>query len=121
MLDFINKRNKTFNFKTFEIVLLATVNSIIVMAILLLNLYTIRLLKFYDQRRQLDILIKDVIISRNIAFERVKRQKREYANVIKLLVSHFFVEKLFFQPLLLLKQSFLKKSRKMQFALVPII
>ena len=28
------------------------------------------LLKIYDQRRQLDILLKDAMISRNIAFER---------------------------------------------------
>ena len=27
MLDFINKRSKMFNFKTFQIVLLATINS----------------------------------------------------------------------------------------------
>ena len=40
MLDFINKRNKMFNFKTFKIVLLATINSKIVTASLLLNLYS---------------------------------------------------------------------------------
>ena len=35
MLDFINKRSKMFNFKTFKIVLLATINSKIVTASLL--------------------------------------------------------------------------------------
>ena len=40
MLDFINKRSKMFNFKTFKIVLLATINSKIVTALLLLNLYS---------------------------------------------------------------------------------
>ena len=73
MLDFINKRSTMFNFKTFKIVLLATINSVIVTTSLLLNLYTVLLLKFYDQRRQLDILIQDTIIPRYIAFERVKR------------------------------------------------
>ena len=38
MLDFINKRSKMFNFKTFKIVLLATIYSTIVTASLLLNL-----------------------------------------------------------------------------------
>ena len=75
-INFINERSKMFTFKTFKIVLLATINSIIETALLLLNLYTVLLLKIYDQRRQLDILIKDGIISRNIAFERVKRLKR---------------------------------------------
>ena len=73
MLDFINKSSTMFNFKTFKIVLLATINSVIVTASLLLNLYTVLLLKIYDQRRQLDILIQDTIIPRYIAFERVKR------------------------------------------------
>ena len=41
------------------------------------------LLKIYDQRRQLDILIKDAIISRNIAFEKIKPLKRRYAKVIQ--------------------------------------
>ena len=59
MLDFIKKRSKMFNFKIFEIVSLATINSIIVTASLLLNLYTVHLIKTYDQRRQLDILKKD--------------------------------------------------------------
>ena len=40
MLDFINKRSKIFKFKTFKIVLLATINSKIVTASLLLNLYS---------------------------------------------------------------------------------
>ena len=78
MLYFINKRSKKFNFKTFQIVFLATVNSVIVTAPLLLNLHTVLLLKIYDQRRQLDIVIKDVTISRNIAFKRVKRVKRRH-------------------------------------------
>ena len=73
MLDFINMRSTMFNFKTFKIVLLATINSVIVTASLLLNLYIVLLLKFYDQRRQLDILIQDTIIPRYTAFERVKR------------------------------------------------
>ena len=68
MFDFTNKISKMFNFKTFKIVLLATINSIIVTALLLFNLYTALLLKIYDQRKQLDILIKDAIVSRNIAF-----------------------------------------------------
>ena len=55
MLDFIHKRSKMINFRTFKIVLLATINSIIVTAVLLLNLYAV-LLKIYDQRR------KDVIV-----------------------------------------------------------
>ena len=38
MLDFINKTIKMFNFKTFKIVLLATINSKIVIAPLLSNL-----------------------------------------------------------------------------------
>ena len=73
MLDFINKRSTMFNFKTFKIFLLATINSVIVTASLLLNPYTVLLLKIYDQRRQLDTLIQDTIIPRYIAFERVKR------------------------------------------------
>ena len=74
--NFINERSKMFTFKMFKIVLLATINSLIERALFLLNLYTVLLLKIYDQRRQLDILIKDGIISRNIALERVKRLKR---------------------------------------------
>ena len=38
MLDFLKNRSKMFNFKTFKIVLLATMNSNIVTASLLLNL-----------------------------------------------------------------------------------
>ena len=38
MLDFINNGSKMFNFKTFKIVLLATINSKMVTASLLLNL-----------------------------------------------------------------------------------
>ena len=55
MLDFIHKRSKMINFRTFKIVLLATINSIILTAVLLLNLYAV-LLKIYDQRR------KDVVV-----------------------------------------------------------
>ena len=40
ILDFINKRIKMLNFITFEIVLLATINSCIVTASFLLNLYS---------------------------------------------------------------------------------
>ena len=102
MLDFITKRINLFNFKLFKIVLLATINSIIVTASLLLNLYTVLLLKIYYQIRKLDILIKHTIISRNIAFERVKWLKRRYLKAIQFfgssqevdclnsLVSHFF-------------------------------
>ena len=36
-----------------------------------------------DQRRQLDIFIKDAIISRNIAFERVKLLKGKHVKVIQ--------------------------------------
>ena len=78
MLYFINKRSKIFNFKTFKIVFLATINSVIVTAPLLLNLHAVLLLKIYDQRRQLDIVKKDVTISKNIAFKRVKRLKRRH-------------------------------------------
>ena len=71
-------------------------------ASLLLNLYTVLLLKIYYQIRKLDILIKHTIISRNIAFERVKWLKRRYLKAIQFfgssqevdclnsLVSHFF-------------------------------
>ena len=90
--------------------MLAAINSIIVTASFLLNY-------IYDQSRQLDILKKDAIISRNIAFERFKRIKRRYVKVLELflalkqfiegmmkqgmsrevdwlnsLVSHFFIE-----------------------------
>ena len=84
MLDIINKRSNMFSFKTFKIFLLAKINSIIVTDSLLSNLYTVLLLKIYDQSRLLDILIKDVIISRNIAFERAKRLKKMYVKVIQL-------------------------------------
>ena len=88
MLDFINKRSKAFiDFKWFKIVLLAAINSIIFTASLLLNLYTVLLLNIYDQGRQLDILKKDAIISRNIAFEIVNRIQRRYVKVIKLFLS----------------------------------
>ena len=125
MLDFITKRINLFNFKLFKIVLLATINSIIVTASLLLNLYTVLLLKIYYQIRKLDILIKHTIISRNIAFERVKWLKRRYLKAIQFfgssqevdclnsLVSHFFFrkkKKMLFQFLLILK------IRKMLFA-----
>ena len=75
------------NFKTFKIVLLATVNSVIVTASLLLKFYTVLVLKIYDQRTQLDSLIKDVIISRNIVFERVKRLRGCSSDVFS---SYFF-------------------------------
>ena len=60
-------------------------NSIIFTASLLLNLYTVLLLNIYDQRRQLEILKKDGIISRNIAFEMVNQTQRRYVKVIELL------------------------------------
>ena len=75
LLDLISNKSKMFNFQTFKVVLLATINSIFVTALLLVNFYTVLLLKIYDQRRQLDIFLKDAIISRNIAFERVTRLK----------------------------------------------
>ena len=56
-------------------------------ASLILNVNPVPLLKIYDQRRLLDILIKDVIISRNIAFERVKRLERRYVKVIQLFLA----------------------------------
>ena len=56
-LDFIHKRSKMFNLKTFKNILLATINSIIVTASLLLNLYTVLLLKIYDQTRQQDFVV----------------------------------------------------------------
>ena len=62
MLNFINNRRRLFNFKTFKIVLLATINSIIVTASVLSNLYTVLLIKNYDQSTQIDILIKDAYI-----------------------------------------------------------
>ena len=68
----------------FKIVLLATVSSVIVIASFLLNFYTLLLLKICDQRRQLDIFIKDAMISRSIAFERVKQLKRRHVKVIQL-------------------------------------
>ena len=49
-----------------------------------LNFYTVLLLKIYDQRRQLNIFIKDAMILRNITFERVKRVKRRHVKVIQL-------------------------------------
>ena len=64
--------------------MLAAINSIIVTAFFLLNLYIVLLLNIYDQRRQLDILKKDAIISRNIPFERFKRIKRRYVKVLEL-------------------------------------
>ena len=85
MLDFINKRSKAFiDFKWFKIVSLAAISSIIFIASLSLNLYTVLLLNIYDQRRQLDILKKDAIISRNIAFEMVNQIQMSYVKVIKL-------------------------------------
>ena len=49
-----------------------------------LNFNTVLLLKIYDQRRQLNLFIKDAMILRNIAFERVKRVKRRHVKVIQL-------------------------------------
>ena len=42
------------------------------------------LLKIYDQRRELDILVKDFKIPRNIAFERVKRLRKSYVKRVQL-------------------------------------
>ena len=73
-----------FDFQKFKIVLLATINSIVVLSSILLNLHTVLLLKIYNQKRQLDELTKDSIISRNVALERVKRLKRRY-NIIHII------------------------------------
>ena len=67
-------------------------------ASLLLNLYTVLLLKIYYQIRKLDILIKHTIISRNIAFERVKKAiqffgSSQEVDCLNSLVSHFFFRK----------------------------
>ena len=43
-----------------------------------------QLLKIYGQSRPLDILVKDAIISRNIAFEKDKRLKKRYVKSVKL-------------------------------------
>ena len=105
------------------------------------------LLKIYDQRRQLDILIKDAIISRNIAFEKIKPLQRRYAKVIQFFgsktihlrddelgdepgswlskfisVSLFHRKSFFFQFLLFLKQSLFKKNpERCYLNVVPII
>ena len=63
---------RRFNLEALKMVLLVTINSIILTALLLLTAYTVLILRIYYQRRQLDILIIDVIILRNIAFERGK-------------------------------------------------
>ena len=60
---------------------MALINSIIAIASLLLKLYTVLLLKI------LDTFIKDVIISRNIAFERVMQLKRRYVKATELFFS----------------------------------
>ena len=72
---------------------MAAINSICT-ASLLLNLYTVQLLNIYDQRRQLHILKKDAIISRNIAFQMVNLQrgvgqlsKTNYSWVIKVFIK----------------------------------
>ena len=78
MLDFINKDRKMFRFKTIKIFLLAAINSTVPTPSLLINLYTLLLLKIYGPRRQLDILIKDAIISRNMTFEKIKQLKTRY-------------------------------------------
>ena len=49
--------------------LMVWINLVIVTPTLLLNLYTV---KIYDQKRQLNILIKDALILRNVTSERVK-------------------------------------------------
>ena len=51
IFDFSNKRRKMFNFRTFKIVVLATVNSIIVTALISLKLYTVLLLKISDHKK----------------------------------------------------------------------
>ena len=63
---------RRFNLEALKMVLLVTINSIILTALLLLTVYTVLILRIYYQRRPLDILIIDVIILRNIAFERGK-------------------------------------------------
>ena len=65
MLDFINKRSKMFNFK----ILKQFSRSIKLVQLLL---------KIYDQRKPLDIYVKDVMTLRNIAFERDKGLKMRY-------------------------------------------
>ena len=74
---------------------------------------TVLLLKIYEQRRQLDILTKDAIISRNIAFERIKRLKRRFVKVIQLfwLISvSFFHRKNVFSVFASFKVKFFKKN-----------
>ena len=63
---------RRFNLEALKMVLLVTINSIILTALLLLTVYTVLILRIYYQRRQLDILIIDFIILRNIPFERGK-------------------------------------------------
>ena len=77
MLDFINKRSKIFNFKTFKIAF-ATINSKIVTSSLLLNLYSCYKRFIIKEDNQLNIPVKDVMISRNMAFERVKQLNARY-------------------------------------------
>ena len=124
---------------------MATINSIIVTASLSLNLYLVMLLKIYDQRRQLDILIKNAIISRNIAFEKIKPLKRRYAKVIQFFgskiihlrddelggesgnwlskfISVSFFHRSFFSVLAFFKAKFFKKNpERCYLNVVPII
>ena len=60
---------------------MALINSVIVTTSLLLKLYTVLLLKI------LYTFVKVVIISRNIAFERVRQLKRMYVKAIQLFFS----------------------------------
>ena len=71
MLDFINKRSKMFNFK----ILKQFSRSIKLVQLLL---------KIYDQRKPLDILVKDVMTLRNIAFERDKGLKMRCVKRVQL-------------------------------------
>ena len=71
MLDFINKRSKMFNIK----ILKQFSRSIKLVQLLL---------KIYDQRKPLDILVKDVMTLRNIAFERDKGLKMRYVKRVQL-------------------------------------
>ena len=125
---------------------MATINSIIVTASLSLNLYLVMLLKIYDQRRQLDILIKNAIISRNIAFEKIKPLNRRYAKVIqffgskiihlrddelggepgswfsKFISVSFFHRSFFFSVLAFFKAKFFKKNpERCYLNVVPIV
>ena len=131
MLEFIQKRSKMFNFKTFKIVWLATINSVIVTVSLLINMYTALLLKIYDQRRQLDFHIifhdfekyclwkvhtgKEEVCKSNSTFFGPKtvhiRDVKPWLSQFNS-VSLFHRKSMFFQFLLVLKKRFLKKVSK---------